>query len=116
MTPEDHVPVTQDEFRAWALGFPEVIEGEHMGHPDFRVRGKVFATLWYPDERWGTVKLPPDDQAALIESEPDAFEPCKGAWGRQGATAVRLARAKKSTLKQALRKAWRRAAPKDLAR
>jgi hypothetical protein len=109
------VPVSEDQFRALALAFPEATEGEHMGHPDFRVRGKVFASLWYPDERWAMVKLGPDDQAALVESEPEAFEPCTGAWGRQGATAVRLARAKKASVKEALRKAWRRTAPKDLA-
>ena len=62
-----------------------------MKHPDFRVRGKIFATLHYPDKNWGMVRLTPGEQAMFVESEPEAFRPCAGAWGRAGCTSVRLA-------------------------
>ena len=54
--------MTADEFRRLALNLPEVVEGSHMGHADFRVGGKVFATLGYPDERYGAIMLTPQDQ------------------------------------------------------
>ena len=53
-----------------------------MAHPDFRVRGKIFATLGYPDESWGMVKLAPEEQEVLVAAEPAVFVPVKGAWGR----------------------------------
>ena len=81
--------MTGDEFRSLAIGFPEATENAHMGHPDFRVRGKIFATLG-PDEDWGMVKLTAEQQAALIASEPEVFKPASGAWGRGGATIVQL--------------------------
>jgi hypothetical protein len=85
-----------------------------MGHPDFRVRGKIFATLW-PDESWGMVKLTPEQQEQFIEAEPDVFMPVKGGWGRRGATLVHLATATRETLRPALVAAWRNVAPKRLA-
>ncbi len=104
------------EFRRLALSLPEAVEASHMDHPDFRVRGKIFATLGYPDDGWGMVKLTPTDQQLLVLAEPDVFVLCKGAWGRRGATAVRLRAAKKSTVREALAAAWRSTAPKTLAR
>jgi hypothetical protein len=77
-----------------------------MRHPDFRVGGKIFATLGYPGKRWAMVKLTPDQQELLVRGEPEIFAPIKGAWGRRGATNVRLA----------LIAAWRNTAPKRLAR
>jgi hypothetical protein len=106
--------VTANEFRRLALGLPEAVEGEHMNHPDFRVGGKIFATLW-PDGETGMVKLTPEQQAKLLDSEPDAFEPGKGAWGRGGSTLVHLPVAKKATVEKALRDAWRNTAPKKLS-
>ncbi len=102
-----------DEFRSIALSFPETSEQEHMGHPDFRVRGKIFATLG-PDEDWGMVKLTADLQVSLIRAQPDVFEPASGAWGRRGCTIVRLKGAGKSTVRKALTVAWRNTAPKRL--
>jgi hypothetical protein len=107
--------LTADEFRELALGLPEASEDAHMGHPDFRVRGKVFATLG-PEGDWGMVKLTPDEQASFVRIEPDVFEPCAGAWGRRGYTRVRLAAAQELTVRQALVAAWRNTAPKRLAR
>lgn len=85
-----------------------------MDHPDFRVAGKVFATLWYPDQAWGMVKLTPKQQEALVKELPDAFVPVKGAWGLRGATSVRLKAVKKAELERALMAAWRNTAPKRL--
>ena len=106
--------MTAEEFRTLALSFPEASEAAHMGHPDFRVRGKIFATLG-PDEDWGMVKLTADEQAAFVRAEPDVFHPASGAWGRRGATIVRLGGAKALTVRQALIAAWRNTAPKQLA-
>ena len=86
-----------------------------MGHPDFRVGGKIFATLAAPDPKWGMVKLTPDEQELFVQIEPEGFQPVKGGWGRQGATNVRLRSAKKSTVREALVAAWRNRAPKSLA-
>jgi hypothetical protein len=71
-----------------ALSLPEAVEASHMDHPDFRVRGKIFATLGYPDEDWGMVSLSPTDQQLLVLAEPGVFVPANGAWGRRGATNV----------------------------
>jgi hypothetical protein len=106
--------VTLEDFRRLALGMPEAIESAHMGHPDFRVRGKIFATLGYPDEGWGMVKLKPEQQEALVASEPAVFVPVKGAWGRGGATSVHLRPAKIRTLRLAMAAAWRNVAPSAL--
>lgn len=107
--------MTADEFRKIALGLPEVSEGSHMGHPDFRVGAKIFATLGVPDSGWGMVKLTPDEQELFLQIEPGAFQPVPGGWGRQGATNVRLRSAKKRTVREALLTAWRNRAPKSLA-
>jgi len=82
-----------------------------MSHPDFRVRGKIFATLGYPDARWAMVKLTPDQQEAFVSSEKGVFEPAAGAWGRRGGTLVKLRRARARTVKTALAAAWLNAAP-----
>lgn len=103
-----------DEFRNLALSLPEAVEKAHMGHPDFRVRGKIFATL-SPDDSRGMVKLTPDDQAVFVRSEPKVFQPCNGAWGRSGCTYVSLAKAVETSVRQALVAAWRNTAPKRLS-
>jgi hypothetical protein len=102
-----------DEFRQLALGFPEAEERSHMDHPDFRVGGKIFATI-APDGVRGMVKLTPEQQAVLTRSEPDAFEPASGAWGRNGSTMVIFAKADEATARQALAAAWKNTAPKRL--
>jgi len=94
--------MTTDEFRKMALEIPTAVERLHMNHPDFRVAGKIFASLGAPDESWGMVKLTPEQQRAFIEKAPEVFKPCSGAWGRQGATNVYLAAAKASMVGAAL--------------
>jgi hypothetical protein len=106
--------MTIDDFRRIALSLPEASEKSHMGHPDFRVRNKIFATIW-PDETWGMVKLKPEQQKQFIRDEPKVFLPVKGGWGRQGCTNVRLEAASEPTVRSALLTAWRNAAPKTLA-
>lgn len=106
--------MTSNEFREMALGLPQVSESSHMGHPDFRVGGKIFATLGAPGPDWGMVKLTPDEQELFVQIEPEGFQPVKGGWGRQGATNVRLRSARKSTVRDALAAAWRNRAPKGL--
>jgi hypothetical protein len=106
--------MTADEFRRLALDLPEAVESAHQGHPDFRVAGKVFATLGYPDEEWGMVKLRPEQQERINAAQPAAFVPVKGAWGRKGATSVRLKTAHKTTVRHVLLEAWRNVAPRRL--
>lgn len=108
--------MTVGGFRTLALSLPDAAEGAHMGHPDFRVRGKIFATLGYPDEAWGMVKLKPDQQAVLVQAEPAVFMPVKGGWGRKGATNVCLKPATTASVRQALGIAWCNVAPKTLAK
>ena len=76
--------MTTKEFRKIALNSPDVSEKSHFAHPDFRVRGKIFATLGYPRKGWGVVILSPKLQKAFVESDPDAFLPVKGKWGFGG--------------------------------
>jgi YjbR len=94
--------MTSDEFRTMALEIPTAVEQSHMNHPDFRVTGKIFASLGAPDANWGMVKLTPDQQRAFIEKAPEVFKPCSGAWGRAGATNVYLASAKASLARAAI--------------
>jgi hypothetical protein len=102
--------MTIDEFRKMVLEIPTAIERSHMNHPDFRVAGKIFATLGAPDESWAMVKLTPEQQRAFIEKATKVFKPCRGAWGRQGATNVYLAAAKAGVVRAALDTAARNVA------
>jgi hypothetical protein len=99
-----------DEFRKLALEIPNAVEQSHMNHPDFRVGGKIFASLGVPDENWGMVKLTPEQQRELIKNTPEIFKPCSGRWGRQGATSVYLAAAKAAIVRAALDAAARNVA------
>jgi hypothetical protein len=107
--------MTPADFRKIALSMPEAIESEHMAHPDFRVGGKIFATLGYPDHEHGMVVLPPEEQADLLRSHPKIFSSAKGAWGKRGSTIVRLKAINKRTLQAAIEIAWRNRAPKKLS-
>jgi hypothetical protein len=108
--------MSQNRFRRVALGLPEVVEGAHQGHADFRLGNRIFATLGYPDDEWGMVKLTPEQQSVLVEAEPEIFRPVPGGWGRQGNTNVRLARADPVTLQSALTMAWQNIAPTPRAK
>ncbi|MDQ6926698.1 MAG: MmcQ/YjbR family DNA-binding protein [Candidatus Eremiobacteraeota bacterium] len=94
--------MTPDDFRKIALALPDTVEVGHKGHPDFPVRGKIFATLGYPSAEWGMVKLAPDEQLALTAANPDVFVRVKGAWGEGGATNVRLELAGAASVREAM--------------
>jgi hypothetical protein len=103
--------MTAHQFRKIALSLPEVMERAHFHHPDFRVRNKIFATLGYPDDRYGMVNLTPEQQAEILRAEPDAFRPAAGAWGRRGSTVVLLAVTTAARIRPLLRQAWENVAP-----
>ena len=107
--------MTAQDFRTIALSLPEASEAAHMGHPDFRVGGKIFATLGYPQRGWGMVALTPEQQELFVRAQPRAFAPVKGGWGLRGATQVRLRTAGKGAVREAMAIAWRNRAPKRLA-
>ena len=104
--------MTATEFRRIALGMEDAIESAHMGHPDFRVNGRIFATLGHPDDTSGMVSLTPEQQQRFLADAPDTFTPASGAWGRQGATMVRLASADAETIGEAMTLAWQNASNK----
>ena len=93
--------MTPDEFRRIAVSMNGAVEGAHMGHPDFRANGKIFATL-YPDGEHGMVKLTPEQQQDFMSTDDDVFAPASGAWGRQGCTTVRLALVDEDKLGEAM--------------
>ena len=103
-----------DDFRRIALSFPGAEEGAHMGHADFRVGGKIFATLGAPGPEWGMVALLPEQQVDFMQLAPGAFEPAAGAWGRGGSTLVRLKAVPDDLIEAALAAAWRKRAPARL--
>jgi hypothetical protein len=103
--------MTPDDFRRLALALPEASEASHMGHPDFRVQNKIFATLW-PKEGRGVVMLTPEQQKILIDLKPAVFAPVPGGWGRRGSTNVNLDTADEISLTSVLLMAWRNKAPR----
>jgi len=96
-----------NDFRRIALSLEGVEESSHMGQPDFRVGGKIFATLASQAQGYGNVKLTPEQQAAFVEDLPEVFVPVHGGWGRMGMTHVRLAVVSEDVLQGALRTAWK---------
>lgn len=93
------------QFRRIALALHGVIEAEHMGHPDFRANGKIFATI-HQNSKSGMVKLTPGQQQVFIQEHPDAFQPENGAWGRAGCTRVQFAKVTAEVLGNAMTLAW----------
>src|SRR5215831_3823261 len=94
--------MTADEFRIVALAIEGAVESSHMKHPDFRIGGKVFATLGYPDDEHAMVKLTPDQQRTFQKKASKAFAPCAGMWGKRGATSVTLAAADLALMRTAI--------------
>jgi len=95
------------DFRRIALSLPGVEESSHMGQPDFRVGGRIFATLASAKQGYGNLKLTLDQQAAFVEELPEVFLPIPGGWGRMGMTHIRLAAASEDVLAGALGTAWK---------
>ena len=100
--------MTEDDFREVLLSFEGVEEGAHMGHPDFRLQGRIFASL-SGDAVRANVKLAPEEQAAFVEEAPRTFAPAAGAWGRDGWTTIQLPAAKESAVRGACVLAWQAA-------
>ncbi|MGD0737137.1 MAG: MmcQ/YjbR family DNA-binding protein [Terracidiphilus sp.] len=99
--------MTEADFRRIALGFEGAEQGAHFGATDFRVGGRIFATLASISEGYGNLMLTPEHQAAFVQEQPKIFVPIAGGWGRMGATHIRLAAADEGTLTGALHTAWK---------
>jgi hypothetical protein len=99
--------MTIEDFRRIALSLPGAEESSHFGQPDFRVGGRIFATLAAAKQGYGNLMLTPEQQAAFVEELPDVFLPIPGGWGRNGATHIRLAAASEDVLAGALHTAWK---------
>lgn len=106
--------MTSAAFRRIALGMPEAEEQSHMDHPDFRVNGRIFATLGYPGRGYGALMITPLEQARLMDAQPGAFSPAAGKWGKSGSTIVYLPEADVKLVRTAIESAWRRRAPARL--
>jgi YjbR len=100
-------PLDANDFRRLALSFDGAEEGSHMGHADFRLGGRIFATLASIDKGFGNIKLTPEQQAEFCAELPDVFLPVAGGWGRGGMTHVRLGAVNEDVLAGALEAAWR---------
>ena len=99
--------MTIEDFRRIALSFEGAEESSHMGSPDFRVGGRIFATLAAQAQGYGNLMLSPEQQSDFIAEQPDVFLPVTGGWGRMGVTHVRLASVNEDLLRGALEVAWR---------
>jgi hypothetical protein len=99
--------MTPSDFRRIALNLEGAEEGSHMGAVDFRVGGRIFATLAAVKKGYGNIMITPEQQAAFVAEAPDVFVPIPGGWGRNGATHIRLAAASEDTVEGALRTAWK---------
>ena len=103
----NNAPMTVNDFRRIALSLEGAEESSHMGQPDFRVGGRIFATLASAKQGYGNLALTPEQQAAFVEELPEVFIPIAGGWGRMGMTHIRLAAADEDILSGALRTAWK---------
>ena len=103
------------DFRRLALSMEGAEEGSHMGSPDFRVGGRIFATLASQNQGYGNLMLDPEQQASFLAELPDVFLPIAGGWGRMGMTHIRLAAASEDVLEGALRTAWKLRVEKNKA-
>ena len=98
--------MTPSDFRRLALALPAAEESSHMGAADFRVGGRIFATLASVKQGYGNLMLSPELQADFLADAPTLFLPVHGGWGRMGATHIRLAEATEDTLAGALQAAY----------
>ncbi len=107
--------MTAADFRRLALSFPEAVEQSHMNHPDFRVGGRIFATLSV-DEQYGVLLLSPEEQKHYLAAAPTGFSPVPGGWGRKGSTRVHLEEVTDAMLREAMTVAWKKRAPARLTK
>ena len=107
--------MTAEQFRRLALALPEAVESAHLGTPDFRVRGKIFATLGVKHKGRCAMKFTLEQQELFMRVEPGTFAPVEGGWGRKGWSWLHLPDARPAIVRDALATAWRNVAPKRLA-
>jgi hypothetical protein len=107
--------MTSSDFRRIALSLADTMEGSHFGNADFRVGGRIFATLSLEREGFGVLLLNPDQQAGMVEDAPEVFSPVPGGWGRNGSTRVLLSKVPPDVLDAALRTAWQNRVAKNAA-
>jgi hypothetical protein len=107
MAPRKKVGMNPADFKRIALSLEGVEEGSHMGAVDFRVGGRIFATLASQAQGYGNLALTPEEQAVFCQELPEVFVPIAGGWGRMGMTHIVLARASEDVLRGALQTAWR---------
>ena len=108
--------MTAAGFRKTALSMPDAAEGSHMGNADFRVGGRIFATLSLEKEGYGVLLLTPEQQAGMVADAPEVFSPVPGGWGKSGSTRVLLKAAPPDVLENALRMAWQNRVNKNKRR
>ena len=101
--------MTPDQFRKLVLSFEGVEERAHHGHPDFRVKGRIFSTLGFPNDTRAMVKLLPEQQAEFVHDYPEVFSSASGKWGLNGSTSLNLPKARKPEMSRAVEAAWRNA-------
>jgi len=104
-----------NDFRRMALSLPETAEGSHMGAADFRVGGRIFATLAAQDRGYGNLMLTPEQQAGFVADLPKVFVPIAGGWGKMGCTHVVLNNVSEDVLMGALQTAWKLRVTKNQA-
>jgi hypothetical protein len=104
-----------EDFRRIALSMEGASEGSHMGSPDFRVGGKIFATLASQSQGYGNLMLTPEQQATFVAEAPGVFVPIAGGWGRMGMTHIRFSAANEDVLTGALLTAWKLRVQKNSA-
>jgi hypothetical protein len=107
--------ITADDFRRIALSIQDAEEGSHMGAVDFRVGGRIFATLAAVEQGFGNLMLTPEQQTLFVGDAPEVFLPVHGGWGRNGATHMRLAEANQDVAHGALQAAWKIRVDKNAA-
>jgi hypothetical protein len=105
--------MTGADFRRLALTMKDAAEGAHFGNADFRVAGRIFATLSLEREGYGVLLLTPEQQAGMVEDAPEVFSPVPGGWGRNGSTRVLLGKVTPDMLEGALRTAWQNRVAKN---
>jgi hypothetical protein len=97
--------LNHNDFRRIALALSDAVEASHMGHPDFRLQNRIFATI-HPDPKHGMVKLTPQQQQTFVGDFPDIFAPENGAWGRAGCTRVTFSSANEEIVGEVMTLAW----------
>jgi hypothetical protein len=105
--------MTGSDFRRIALTLPDSTEASHFGNPDFRVGGRIFATLSLERDGYGVLLLTPEQQAGMVQDESAVFSPVPGGWGRNGSTRVLLSKVAPDVLEAALRTAWQNRVAKN---